>query len=178
MTHQIATLLAEYNRWMNQRLYDAASTLPELELTRDRGAFFGSILQTLNHIAAADLIWLHRFATITPQPWLDAALQPYPRPSSLRQQIAQDLAGLRICRDGLDTVIIDWASKLTDDQLSQKFSYANMAGQKLSKPYGPVIMHFFNHQTHHRGQASTLLFQAGVDVGVTDLHALIPSEVA
>ena len=65
MTHQIATLLAEYNRWMNQRLYDAASTLPELELTRDRGAFFGSILQTLNHIAAADLIWkAHRPAVI------------------------------------------------------------------------------------------------------------------
>lgn len=178
MTPQTASLLAEYNRWMNQSLYAAASTLPEPELTRDRGAFFGSILQTLNHIAVADMIWLHRFATVAPQPWLEAALQAWPYPGSLRQQVAQTLPELRTCRESLDAIIIEWASKLTEDQLAQKFSYANMAGQKLSKHYGSVIMHFFNHQTHHRGQASTLLFQAGVDVGVTDLHALIPFEVS
>jgi uncharacterized damage-inducible protein DinB len=52
-----------------------------------------------------------------------------------------------------------------------------MAGMKQCKALGPLLTHFFNHQTHHRGQASTLLHQFGVDVGVTDLLALIPDAV-
>lgn len=56
MTPHTSTLFAEYNRWMNQQLYDAAGTLPESELTRDRAAFFGSIHQTLDHIAAGDAV--------------------------------------------------------------------------------------------------------------------------
>jgi uncharacterized damage-inducible protein DinB len=62
MTPKSIALMAEYNRWMNQRMYEAACALPEAELSKDRGAFFGSIFQTLNHIAAGDTIWLHRFS--------------------------------------------------------------------------------------------------------------------
>src|SRR3546814_16200876 len=66
-------LLASYNRWMNERLYAAAGTLPAEELARDRGAFFGSIVGTLNHLVVADTIWLQRFAKLTAPP---AALDP------------------------------------------------------------------------------------------------------
>jgi len=62
MTPQTAALLAQYNRWMNERMYEAAATLDDATLATDQGAFFGSILGTLNHIAVADTIWLHRFA--------------------------------------------------------------------------------------------------------------------
>jgi uncharacterized damage-inducible protein DinB len=58
--------------------------------------------------------------------------------------------------------------------LSVVLTYANSKGVVSSKPFFGIVMHFFNHQTHHRGQATTLLSQAGVDVGVTDLMALIP----
>lgn len=176
MTPQTAALMAEYNRWMNQRLYEAAAKLPESEVSRDRGAFFGSILQTLNHIAVGDTIWLRRFATASPEPWLTQALLPYPQPTSLRQEIGRTLAELRAYRDSLDNIIIDWAAKLTAEQLSATLSYGNLAGQKQAKNFGSLVTHFFNHQTHHRGQTTTLLFQAGVDVGVTDLFAIIPSE--
>lgn len=66
MTPQTALLMAEYNRWMNERMYDAAATLPESVVVADMKAFFGSILGTLNHVAVADTIWLHRFSQVSP----------------------------------------------------------------------------------------------------------------
>ncbi|MBX3619482.1 MAG: DinB family protein [Rhizobacter sp.] len=176
MTPQGAVLMAHYNRWMNDRLYEAAGTLDADALTADRGAFFGSILGTLNHLAVADTIWLHRFAQHPASfPALDG-LQA--RPTSLRQEMAPDLAGLRAYRAGLDERIERWAASLTAEHLSATLQYANMAGVVSGKRFGALVMHFFNHQTHHRGQASTLLFQAGVDLGVTDLLALIPSDTS
>ena len=83
MTPQIASLMAAYNRWMNERLYESAATLDAATLTADKGAFFGSILGTLNHIAVADTIWLHRFAQHEASFASLDDLSRFPRPSSL-----------------------------------------------------------------------------------------------
>lgn len=174
MTPQIATLMAEYNRWMNERLYEAAARLDGETLAADRGAFFGSILGTLNHIAVGDTIWLHRFARHEASFSSLSALSRFPQPSSLSQSLAPDLEGLRGYRRELDALIERWASQLRPEHLSADFAYRNMAGVESSRNFGALLQHFFNHQTHHRGQVSTLLFQAGVDVGVTDLLAVIP----
>ena len=174
MTPQGATLMTHYNRWMNERMFDAAARLDHAALAADRGAFFGSILVTLNHIAVADTIWLRRFAQQPASPSL-AVLGEFPVPSSLRETLAPDLAGLRGYRARLDELIVKWASGLTFEQLSSELRYANTAGVVSTRSFGGLVQHFFNHQTHHRGQVSTLLFQAGVDVGVTDLIAVIPS---
>jgi uncharacterized damage-inducible protein DinB len=176
MTPQTAALMANYNRWMNQRIYEAASSLPEDEVTKDRGAFFGSLFQTLNHIATADTIWLQRFAQQSDTSVLRTALAGFPQPTSLRYEIATSLNDLKTYRDRLDEIILRWAETLTTEQLASPLHYRNMAGQAHDKNFGHLVQHFFNHQTHHRGQASTLLFQAGVDIGVTDLLALIPNE--
>ena len=174
MSPQGAVRMAHYNRWMNERMFDAAARLDDAALAADRGAFFGSILGTLNHIAVADTIWLRRFAQ---QPASAAlpALGGFPVPSSLRETLAPDLAGLRRCRTRLDELIVQWACGLTSEQLSSELRYANTAGVVSTRSFGALVQHFFNHQTHHRGQVSTLLFQAGIDVGVTDLLALVPS---
>jgi uncharacterized damage-inducible protein DinB len=176
MTPRIAALLATYNRSMNQRVLEAAAKLDDAELSADKGAFFGSILGTLNHIAVADTIWLHRFAQ---HPGGFVALEQiasFARPTSLRQTIASDLASLGDYRQRLDGVIERWASELTFEHLDSTLAYANMAGVKSNKHFGAVLLHFFNHQTHHRGQVSTLLFQAGVDVGVTDFITFVPDD--
>jgi uncharacterized damage-inducible protein DinB len=78
-------------------------------------------------------------------------------------------------RAWLDGVITAWTGALTEADLGAALHYARMNGEQYAKPLFDVLLHFFNHQTHHRGQASTLLSQAGVDVGVTDLLALIPN---
>lgn len=175
MTPQTATLMADYNRWMNQRLYDAAATLPPAALLEDRGAFFGSILGTLNHIVVADLIWLNRFAGHQNGFAALAALAGLPRPTSLREPLADNLEALRVYRERLDEAIVAWTRELTPDQLAADFAYTSTANVAFRRNFGALLQHFFNHQTHHRGQATTLLFQAGVDVGVTDLVALIPN---
>lgn len=176
MTPQSVALMAEYNRWMNQRMYEAALSLPEADVVQDRGAFFGSIYLTLNHIAVGDTVWLHRFAQHEGMSALQAEMTGYAMPMSLRQELTASLQNLHAYRQALDAVIERWAGTLTPALLSSTLTYRNMAGQASSRCFGHLIQHFFNHQTHHRGQVSTLLFQAGVDVGMTDLLGVIPQE--
>jgi len=178
MMPRIATLMAEYNRWMNHRLFDCATTLAPPDLLADKGAYFGSILGTLNHIAVGDTIWLHRFSRHQGGFASLAALAEFPCPTSLRQSLAADFADLRIYRQRLDDLIVRWAGELTPEHFAGNFTYTNTSGLTSRKSFAALVQHFFNHQTHHRGQATTLLFQAGVDVGVTDLLAVIPSSDA
>ncbi len=177
-------LLSDYNTWMNTKLYDAAATLSAADLTADRGAFFGSILGTLNHIVVADTVWLQRFAqpasslqsTRHPEPHAAlAAICQLPTPTSLNALLFTNLAELRQRRMLLDAAISRWVAELKANDLAQNVRYGNMNGTPQCKPLDSLLLHFFNHQTHHRGQASTLLFQAGVDIGETDLRALIPN---
>lgn len=167
-------LFAAYNRWMNTRLYAAAATLPEAELARDRGAFFGSILGTLNHLVVADTIWLQRFATL---PAHHAQLEPVralPQPRALDAMPFAAFATLAAHRRWLDSIIEAWVSALGDEDLRQVLRYNNTRGVGFRRELASLLLHFFNHQTHHRGQTTTLLSQAGVDVGVTDLLVLVP----
>ena len=176
MTPALGALFADYNRTMNQRLYEAAAKLSADELTRDRGAFFGSLFNTINHIAVADLLWLHRFATLPGLAAIQDELSIFPRPTSLREPLADSLAGLATLRTRIDAVIVRLTSLLTEELLASAIRYTNTAGQHHAKNFGLLLQHFFNHETHHRGQASTLLFQAGIDLEVTDFIAHIPSE--
>lgn len=175
MTPQGAALMAEYNRWMNERLYDAAETLGETELAADKGAFFGSILGTLNQIAVADSIWLGRFARHLAASPARIETSGIAQPASLREPLAADLAALRPYRRALDALVVRWVGTLTDELLSSTVSYSSLAGAPAKRQLGALLQHFFNHQTHHRGQVTTLLSQAGVDMGATDLVLLIPS---
>jgi uncharacterized damage-inducible protein DinB len=167
-------LMAAYNEWMNARLYEAAAKLSPAELAAERKAFFGSILGTLNHLVVGDTIWLKRFAE---HPARHAALEPVralERPKALAQVLFTDFGALSAHRRMLDGVIVRWAGELSDADLEHVLGYASMKGVVSHKRFFDLLMHFFNHQTHHRGQVSTLLSQAGVDVGVTDLLVLIP----
>ncbi|EHJ92159.1 DinB family protein [Vreelandella boliviensis] len=171
-------LMASYNQWMNTKVYDVASKLTTAELSEERGAFFSSIFGTLNHLVVADTIWLKRFAMHPSSTARTLAVMiDLPMPQRLDQVMFDDLEGLKAHRRWLDTVIINWVGALTDDDLSTTLSYHNTKGVASKRCFSSLIFHFFNHQTHHRGQISTLFSQAGVDIGVTDLLALIPDEM-
>jgi uncharacterized damage-inducible protein DinB len=170
-------LMARYNQWMNDKLYAAAETLSAEALSADRKAFFGSILGTLNHPVVADIIWLKRFAR---HPAGHQALEPVKQlddPQALSQVLFTDIETLRAQRQMLDEVIIRWAAQLSEEDLDVVLAYSNTTGIKAERNFYGLLTHFFNHQTHHRGQATTLLSQAGVDVGSTDLLALVPNEI-
>jgi uncharacterized damage-inducible protein DinB len=171
-------LMARYNQWMNTKVYEAAGRLPAAELGRDRQAFFGSVLGTLNHIMVGDIVWLKRLGTHPAAHRSLDVVREMQQPASLDEIVHRDLAGLQSVRKALDAVILAWAAELTQADLDHVLDYRNMKGVAQRKLFGSLVLNLFNHQTHHRGQATTLLFQAGQDVGVTDLLALIPEEQA
>ncbi|AFY94518.1 DinB family protein [Chamaesiphon minutus] len=153
------TAISNYNQWMNQKLYAVCADITEVDRKSDRGAFFKSIHGTLNHIAIADLIWLGRF---TQQPFA----------AKLDAELYSDFSELRAQRERLDRRIIEWANNLTPDWLNADLTYTNSSGFTRTLPHWLLVTHMFNHQTHHRGQLTTLLNQMGYDAGVTDLPAM------
>ena len=169
-------LMAQYNEWMNIRLYDAAAKLPGEELAADRKAFFGSLLGTLNHLVVTDTMWLKRFAG---HPSGHAGLNPIrrlPAPTALNQILFTEFGALREHRRMMDAAIRQWAAELSEEDLQHVLRYANSKGVVSNRRFFTLVMHLFNHQTHHRGQATTLLSQQGIDVGTTDLLNLISNE--
>ncbi len=167
--------MATYNEWMNAKLYDAAARLPADELMAERGAFFGSIFGTLNHLVVGDTVWLKRIAQAFAHFKALDPVRALDMPTALDQPLFNDLPSMLVRRMELDAVIRQWAESLTPGDLGETLEYTSMKGVVSRKQLGLVLMHVFNHQTHHRGQATTLLFQAGQDVGVTDLLVRIPN---
>jgi len=175
ITPEYIVMMAEYNAAMNRKVYAAAATLPHAELSADRKAFFGSILGTLNHLLAGDTIWLKRFAAHPARfPALQAMHDVALPAGGLSHSFGADLPALLTHRLQRDGVISQWAAQIRAEDLALPLEYRSTKGDLYRKDLGAVIAHFFNHQTHHRGQASTLLTQAGVDIGVTDLLLWVP----
>jgi uncharacterized damage-inducible protein DinB len=153
-----AQTLAAYNRWMNERLYALCADLSDAERKRDRGAFFRSIHGTLNHGLLGDRVWLGRFTGV---PFAVA---------SLDQELYADFAELRAERERTDREIDAWAASLAPADFDGTLRYTSLVNPApRAFPFWAAATHLFNHQTHHRGQLTTLLKQAGVDPGVTDL---------
>jgi uncharacterized damage-inducible protein DinB len=166
-------LMAEYNAWMNTRLYETCTNLSASELAQNRNAYFGSIIGTLNHLVVADIIWLKRIASsLQLSAELDAVAR-LPMPASLDEVLHSDLGELTTQRLVLDDAFLTLSQSLSDATLKQTITFRNMKGVEHNEVLFSLLMHVFNHQTHHRGQATTLLSQAGLDVGVTDLVAFM-----
>lgn len=153
-----ASTLARYNQWMNSRLYDLTATLTDAERKEDRGAFFKSIHGTLNHILLADNVWLGRFIG---QPFFVTALS---------QELFAGFDDLRQARESTDQRIVQWADTLSLALLDSELRFTPITSPvEKVLPMRLAVTHFFNHQTHHRGQITTMLSQLGIDPGVTDL---------
>ena len=166
--------LAKYNRWFNQRLFAACEQLSDEERKRDRGAFFGSIHATFNHLMWGDRIWLRRFGEQGVQfPSLTPQVLQLPDGAMHGVLLYEKWDALRAARDELDAAIEAWTQDMAPDFPTRTMRYGNSKGVAREHPAWQAITHFFNHQTHHRGQVTTLLAQAGVDPGTTDLIALV-----
>jgi len=161
MSPEHAKLMAQYNLWMNEKIYKVCADIPDAELKRDRGAFFKSIHGTLNHIMGGDKVWLGRFVG-----------EPF-KLQGFDQILHEQFSDLRAAREQLDKRICEWANGLTAEKLESKLRYTSIFGpEPRSFVLWTVVTHFFNHQTHHRGQITTLLSQCNLDVGATDLIAM------
>lgn len=146
MFETLFPMLARYNAWANGRVYAAAGALDDYALRMDCGAFFGSVHRTLNHLVVTDRIWMHRFTGDGPT---HRALDEVPYPA---------FADLAEARRTEDARIVAWVEGLSPADLAGRFRYRPVTKPvDIEQPLAPALLHFFNHQTHHRGQCHAML---------------------
>ncbi|ANM09953.1 MULTISPECIES: DinB family protein [unclassified Rhizobium] len=158
-------MFAAYNRWANAQIYAAAAELSDAEFRSDRGAFFGSLHHTLNHLLVADRIWMKRFTGTGEAPaTLDAVLY-------------EELDALTVARRAEDERIIAWTGTLDEASLAADFTYVPVTQPiEITQPLQPALAHLFNHQTHHRGQCHMTLTALGKPSLSLDLIYFLRSE--
>jgi uncharacterized damage-inducible protein DinB len=161
--------MAAYNSEMNRRLYAAASRLSDTERKRDCNAFWGSLHNTLVHILWGDGQWMSRF-------------DGWERPTTPIKDsggMLDDWAELSARRVEADAKIEDWARRVHDAYLARDMTWFSGAAQReVTASCRLLVTHFFNHQTHHRGQAHALITGAGEKTEDTDLFLVIPQMIA
>jgi len=168
ITPSYVRTMAAYNTEMNRRLYGAAARLSEAERRAPRGAFWGSIHGTLVHILWGDSQWMSRFDN-WPRP---------PIPIKESDHFIEDFAELAAARDKADADIARWAGTVDASWLDEDLVwFSGAASREIRAPKRLLVAHFFNHQTHHRGQAHALLTAAGEATGDTDLLLIVPQIV-
>ena len=154
------TMFAGYNAWANRRLYDAAAQLSDADYRADRGVFFKSMHGTLNHLLTADWVWMRRFTG------------QGPAPDRLDTINHEHLTDLRVAREAEDRRIAQYIESLDDTTLAGSIRYRGVSTpDEFVQPLMPALDHFFNHQTHHRGQAHSILCGFGRRDLVLDLLA-------
>lgn len=163
ITTEWVRMMARYNRWQNDRMARAMEGLTLAALTRDRKAFFGSILATANHIIWADTMWLSRLDGLAgPGCDMKAGLELTPTFAAWSAE--------RFRADGRLTT---WAEDVSQVDLSGNLTWFSGAiGEEVTRPMGLIVTHMFNHQTHHRGQIHAMLTAAGVTPEDTDLFLM------
>ena len=144
------SMMAGYNAWANARLYAAARSLPDEAYRKNVGAFFGSLHGTLNHLMVTDRIWMRRFTGVGDHP------------DKLNAIMFDDLVSLELARKEEDNRIIRYVDGLREEDIDKDLSYATTKGVPHCNRLGDVLAHLFNHQTHHRGQAHTILTILGI----------------
>jgi len=143
-------MFAAYNRFANALVYGEAAKLDEDAFHQPTGAFFGSLCRTLNHILIADRIWLNRFTGLGPSP------------AHLDGMLFANFAELAAARQLEDARIIAWVGKISETAIAETFTYTPITiPEPVTLRLQPAIFHFFNHQTHHRGQAHMILTTLG-----------------
>ena len=141
--------MAKYNAWANTHLYAMARGLPEASYRQDVGAFFGSLHGTLNHLLATDRIWMRRFTGMGDPP------------KTVNAILFEDLPSLELARREEDQRIVQYVDGLSDIDFGKELHYSTTSGVPQHNPLGDLLAHLFNHQTHHRGQAHTILTVLG-----------------
>lgn len=157
--------MAQYNAEMNRRIYAGAAQLTDEQRRQDRGLFWKSLHGTLNHLLWGDRQWMSRFDGWPPN--------TIPNPQS--PTLIHDFDELRQERVAADAKIEAFAARIDDAWLAEDLVWwSGSAKREMRQAKDGLMVHFFNHQTHHRGQAHAALTMCGVDPGDTDLFLVVP----
>ena len=154
-------MLARYNRIANERLYECCAKLDDTEYRRQRPGSFGSIHGLLNHLLLGDQIWMARFEG-------NGRSTPF-----LATILFDRFPALRSARETQDAQIESFFGALDASFLDRVLCYTNHKNRECRETAPVAVSHFFNHQTHHRGQVHVMLSQTPVQPPSLDLHRII-----
>lgn len=151
-------MYAAYNQWANDLLLKECEAITTDEYHRDLGTYFNSIHGTMDHLLVADKIWLHRFSG-----------QGDPI-DSLDETLTGDLTVLKEKRLVLDSRICAVIDQMLEKDFMRTMIYRTVRKPLvMQQPLGAALFHFFNHQTHHRGQVHAMLTQIGRKPAALDM---------
>lgn len=157
INQETARVLAEYKAWADRRTFDAVSALPRGELTRERSTLFKTIIGTMNHSYAVDLIW-------------QAHLEGRPHGFTARNLVLhEELDQLWHAQQRYNQWLVGWAGAQTEARLLEAIRIRFISGEDVTMSRGAILLHIVNHGTYHRGWVSDLFFQIPNKPPTTDL---------
>jgi uncharacterized damage-inducible protein DinB len=152
-TPKALIMLTRYAEWADIKLYDTIARLPPQELVKEQKIVFGSLIRTLEHVYAMDLVWQahlrgreHGFISRTPA-------------------LHADFATLRAAQAGID----QWYIRTAEEIVNFNF----IGGSPGSMTRAEIVLHVVNHKTYHRGHIADMLFQIPVQPPTTDLPVFL-----
>ena len=154
-------MLTRYKAWADQRLYQSLSDLPEDELIAGRRIVFGSILRTLNHVYAMDLVW-------------QAHLEGKPHTFSTRRpEICPEFSELRDAQRRIDDWYVSYADGLYPAAGDVVVDFTFIGGGSGSMSRIEILLHVMNHTTYHRGHIADMIYQIPAEPPTTDLPVFL-----
>ena len=153
--------MAYNNAWANHRLLSACRALTQQEFEGQRTSFFPSIQKTLNHILVVDRFYVDALegGTLGPAAWAN----PVPCPTVSELQVAQA---------EVDRRLIAWCN-LLDASDPDRIIRVNRGTRVQTEHADRLLLHLFQHQVHHRGQAHAML--SGTKVTPPQLDEFFPA---
>lgn len=166
---ELFQLLAEYNKQTNQEVLGILEGLPQEQLSKDLGSYYNSILGIMNHILVTDTTWIRRFANNLPELNVVTRQLPIFELKTWKDIVWNSLSIFKPVRTSVDEVIGQVFRLVSEDKYNLKMKYQDYKGQEQHKTVWYAFLHFFNHQTHHRGQVAVLLDQLSVENDFSNL---------
>jgi len=155
MSTETIKLLARYNSHANQEMGRVLAELSVEDWNKPLGGYFPTIRSLASHLFSGDLAWLKRFAALRPFAFVDHPLLG--RTIEKGALLFPAFADYEPERKAIDAVLTRFAGEITAEDLGKRLRFKNYQGEDQEKNFGGLVLHVFNHQTHHRGQISLYL---------------------
>ena len=161
---RIFEALATYNKSVNQTIIELLEPLKKEQIMMETKAYFPSVFETFLHNFNVDLSLLkNNKDAFGENKALGRSKLISVDEKTLREEFDCDYRKLFLYRKELDDLILQFVNQLDESKLNTVFLYKNNRGENVGKESWKTLVHWFNHQTHHRGQLSVLLDMIGVD---------------
>lgn len=170
MTKDTVLLFAAYNKHANGEMNTFLEQLSDEQWEKEFGGYYKSIKSICTHVYIADFNWLKRFSLIKPFAYLENPLfeNTYPWDA----EVFSGISDYVLKRNNLDAFIESLSREITDEDLTKFIQFKISNGKEYNRNSGSLILHMFNHETHHRGMISLYLDMLGIHNDFSNLMAM------